>query len=67
MFQRMEIKAKTANVANVNEEITGGADSHIGKFLVPFPDGDSEAGHSTVIILKKLENSEEICLCLMCL
>ncbi|MPC54102.1 hypothetical protein E2C01_048009 [Portunus trituberculatus] len=62
-FSRREVvfhRSKTANVAEVNEEKVEGAvsryfgsssrqESDLGTLLVPFPEGDSEAGFGVSI------------------
>ena len=54
VFYRLKIRSKTANVAQVDEEKYEGVSRHLrsipeeqsdlGTFMVPSPEGDSEAG-----------------------
>ncbi|MPC33959.1 hypothetical protein E2C01_027328 [Portunus trituberculatus] len=48
VFYRLKIRSKTASVAEVNVEKE---QSNLGTFLVPSPEGDSEAEFGVAIFL----------------
>ena len=57
VFHRLEIRLKVTNVAEINRKRIRGivktleGQSSLGSFVVPSPDGDSEAGRRETIIL----------------
>ena len=67
VFHRLEIRSKATNVAEkVLEEVSkhprssAEGQSDLGTFVVPSPDGDSEAGRGKAIIKKKMSWSIKV-------